>query len=291
MRILLTGTNGFVGNHIASEMLRRNHNVSCLVRNPEKINIRDVELIQSDLTDFHLLSKVLRKNKFEIVIDSAAKIPAGFNKNEDYFDNILMTRNLLKALRDNPPEYFLKLSTIDVYRIQNGITESTGISPQNYYSLSKRVGEQFVELWSEELNIPACILRLTQIFGTGDRSSKFIPSITKQIKDASKITIYGDGSDRRDYLFVEDAARIVAECCEKRVSGIFNLASGKSYSLNDVVTILREITDKEFQIEYRGRKKPRVDYEFDIKNLINALGEIKFTDLTDALKITYFHEN
>ena len=133
-----------------------------------------------------------------------------------------------------------------------------------------------------------CILRLTQIFGAGDRSNKFIPSIIRQIKDKSQITIYGDGSDRRDYLFVEDAARIIADCCEKKASGIFNLASGKSYSLNEIVKIIKKYADKNFQIEYCDRTKPKIDYEFDNKKLICTLGEIKLSDLSDTLKRIYY---
>lgn len=290
MEILVTGASGFIGSYITSEMLKRNHTVACIVREHGLQKIQGVELIHADLSDIESLNKVFQKRTDEVVIDSAAKIPLEVHRDEDYFDNILMTRNLLKVLRKTPPRYFLKLSTIDVYRIQNEISESTEVTPENYYSLSKRVSEQLVEIWGKESNVTTCILRLTQIFGIGDRSNKFIPSIIRQIKDQSKITIYGDGSDRRDYLFVEDAARMIADCCEKKVSGIFNLASGKSISLNDVVEIIQEIADKKLDIEYRDRTKPQIDYEFDIKNLVNTLGELKLSNLSDTLRRIYYQE-
>lgn len=288
MDLLLTGASGFIGKHIASEILKRGYTLTCIVRKPDSLSIQNVETINVDLSDYDSLYSRLNKRKFEMVIDGAAKIPLATDKNEDYFDNILMIRNLLKILRENPPKFFLKLSTIDVYSIKSLITENTEISPQNYYSLSKRVSEQLVEIWGKELNLPTCVLRLTQIFGTGDRSNKFIPSIMRQIKDNSKPIIYGDGSDRRDYLFVEDAARLIADCCDKRVSGILNLASGKSRSLNEVGETLQTAIGKSIPIEYRDRRKPRIDYEFNIANLVDTLGEIHLTSFSDALKKTYY---
>jgi nucleoside-diphosphate-sugar epimerase len=290
MNVLITGASGFIGNYIASEMLQRLHTVACIVRKPDSISTQGVEKIIADLNDLDSLNDALQKKAFEVVIDGAAKIPLATDKNEDYFENIQMTRNLLKVLSKRPPEFFLKLSTIDVYRIHDKITENTEIYPQNYYSLSKRVSEQFVEIWGKDINIPTCILRLTQIFGTGDRSNKFIPSVIRQIKANSKIFIYGDGLDLRDYLFVEDAARLIADCCEKKVFGILNLASGKSHSLNEVVEALQKVSDKAIQVEFRNRKKTKLDYEFDISNLVNALGELRLTNLLTALRKTYYQE-
>jgi nucleoside-diphosphate-sugar epimerase len=290
MKILLTGASGFIGKYVASELLRRHHKVCCLIRRPDSLSIQGADTIIADLKDLDALAETLKKKEFETVIDSAAKIPLATDKDEDYFDNILFTRNLLNSLRAAPPVYFLKLSTIDVYKIKHTITESTEVSPQNSYSLSKRVSEQLVEIWSKELNVSSCILRLTQIFGAGDRSNKFIPSVIKQIKGTSRIILYGDGHDRRDYLFVEDAARLIAESCEKKIIGTFNMASGESHSLNEVVKSLQTITGKEFQLEYRDRKKPRLDYQFDIHNLLNALGQLQLTSLSEALKRTYYQE-
>ena len=287
MRVLVTGANGFIGSAISKELSKRGHIVTGVVRQIDSEKNVNWELLQSDLASLDTLKNAINGKHFDVVIDAAAKIPLG-PSSDDYFDNIVMSRNILKALEGHPPLYFVKLSTIDVYKISDVITESSEVSPQNYYSMSKRIGEQFVELWGSNFSVPTCILRLCQIVGKDDRSNKFIPSIIKSIKKTGTVMINGDGMDLRDYLFVEDLGRIVAEFCEHKTAGIFNIASGKSQSLIQIVDILRELADRDFQIEYGNRTKPRSDYVFDIRKLIQALGVLELTPLRVALSKIYY---
>jgi nucleoside-diphosphate-sugar epimerase len=290
MRVLVTGANGFIGSAISEELSKRGHIVTGVVRRIDSGKSLKWEPLQSDLESLETLMNSLDGKYFDIVIDAAAKIPHGASS-DDYFDNIVMSRNVLKALENQPPLYFVKLSTVDVYRISDVITESSEVAPQNYYALSKRVGEQFVELWGLKSGVPTCVLRLCQIFGKGDLSKKFIPSIIKSIKKTGTVIINGDGMDLRDYLFVEDLGRITADFCEHKTAGTFNIASGNSQSLNQVVDILKEIAEKDFQIEHRNQTKPRLDYVFDIRKLIETLGAPKLTPLRVALKKTYYESN
>ncbi len=286
MEVLITGASGFIGSAIADELCRRGHAVSGLVRRrPEKTDTW--QPLHADLKAIDSLAGALQKKDFDVVIDAAANIPKS-RGDDDFFDNIAMSHNILKAFEKTPPRFFLKLSTVDVYKIDGIITEKNEIEPRNCYSLSKRVGEQFVELWGKQCDVPTCILRLSQVFGQRDRTSKFIPSVIKNIKENAVAVVHGDGLDRRDHLFIDDLKVMAAEFCEKKISGIFNVASGKSHSLNQIVDILREIVDADFKVEYRNRTKPRVDYVFDIRKLEKALGAIKATPMREALRKVYY---
>ncbi len=291
MKVLITGGSGFIGNAVAMELISRGFETAGIVRRADAQTPLGMESIFADLTSFESVKDALGGRTFDVIVDAAAKIPPGAGEHEDYFDNIVMSRNILKALENHPPLYFVKLSTVDVYKISGIITESSEVSPQNYYSLSKRIGEQFVELWGSNFGVPTCILRLCQIFGEDDRSKKFIPSIIKSIKKTGTVILNGDGMDLRDYLFIEDVGRITAEFCERKTAGIFNIASGKSQSLIQIVNIVREIADKDFRIEYRVRTKPRIDYVYDIRKLTEALGALELTPLQAALKKIYCESN
>jgi UDP-glucose 4-epimerase len=288
MRALVTGANGFIGSAIVSELAKRGNTVTGMVRHLDSGKRISWEAIQADLREPSSVSAALRDRTFDVVVDAAAVIPTGNTEDEDYFDNITMSRNIMKALDERFPLLVIKLSTVDVYKILGVITEQTEVAPQNYYSLSKRISEQFVELWGTHHNVPICILRLGQIFGKGDRSRKFIPSVIRSIKETQTAIVNGDGQDLRDYLFIDDVGRIIADFCEIKAGGTFNVAAGRSYSLIDMITMLREIADRNFDIEYRSRTKPRIDYVFDISKLTSALGDIKMTPLHEALRKAYY---
>lgn len=286
MKVLITGVSGFVGAAVARELIHRGATVAGLVRKQHYLKEDDLQIIDADLMSYDSLENKLGNSSFDTIVDAAAMIPIGAMKT-DYVENIIMTSNLLRVLKKNPPDYYVKLSTIDVYKIENKISEQSEVCPQSYYSVSKRTSEQYVDLWQKELGVQTCILRLTQIFGPGDRSRKFIPSIIRGIKGESKVNINGDGSERRDFMFIDDVGKIIAEFCEKKVAGVFNIASGKSRSLMEVVRILQKQCDKSFEIEYRERTKAGMDYEFDVANLVAAIGELKLTPFQEALRQTY----
>ncbi len=289
MNILVTGASGFLGEAIAREVSIRGHHVVCLLRSTGSFALRGYEIVKADLRDIEALSTALHGRHFDAVIDCAAEIPRSDAVHNDYFGNVLMTHNLLAALGNSPPNHLIKLSTVDVYKIVNPITEQSEILPDNYYAFSKRVSEQYVELWGRERGISACIVRLSQVFGPGDRSSKFIPSILQRVKGGHSIILFGDGSDRRDYIYVDDAAALIATICEKRISSNLNIATGKSRSLNDVLSALQMILDKKITIEYQPRRKPHIDYLFDIAKLNASVENYAFMDFTAALRATYEH--
>lgn len=287
MNILVTGASGFLGEAIAKVLSLQNHRLTLQVRKPASVVIRNSTVIEADLLDAEAISTALRGKRFDIVIDSAAAIPRSGMTHGDYFDNIAMTRNLLVALKETTPGYFIKLSTVDVYQIVPPITEQSEIAPENYYALSKRISEQFVELWCRAQGVTSCILRLTQVFGPGDRSGKFIPMVLKQVREGLPVRLFGDGSDMRDYLYVKDAAALICIICEKKIAGILNLATGTSRSLNDVLASLQKVSSDNFSIESHERKKPRIDYIFDTEKLSEVAEDFAFTDFAVALREAY----
>ena len=206
--------------------------------------------------------------------------------------NVRMTKNLVAALTSCPPSHFTFISSIDVYDpsvFAQSVTEKAELSPATEYGKSKLESEQVVEDWARVLDITPLILRVTQIYGEKDRTRKLIPSVISRIKDGKAVQLFGDGSDLRDYIYSRDVARLALELHKKNASGIYNLTTGQSRSLEEVIGQLICISGEKVEIEYHERSKKRVDYRFDCRKVASILPDFEFTDFKKSLRDTYDH--
>jgi nucleoside-diphosphate-sugar epimerase len=161
------------------------------------------------------------------------------------------------------------------------------VVPGSGYAKSKRDTEQLCIDWAKELGIGLGIGRLTQVFGTGDRTKKMIPSSIAAIRKGESVQLFGDGEDRRDYLFAHDAARLIADWSARQVGSTLNLATGISLSMNEILYWLAQVSGLDVKIQTHPRRKERRDFQFNIDRLIQVLGPQKFTRFPEALKATY----
>jgi UDP-glucose 4-epimerase len=289
MDILVTGAAGFVGNAIAQELAARGHAITALTRGGTN-NLGSAQVLRLDLRDELATRSLLRDLKFDVAVHAAANM-AGVPREGsavDFGDNDIITANLLSGLSSNPPGFLLCISSIDVYAPTSDlIDEDTAIGPSGGYASSKVATEKICRKWTEEREIGLGVARLTQIFGTGDRTAKLIPASIAAIQLGNAVRLFGDGQDLRDFLFAGDAARMVADWCELRKDNTLNLATGTSISINEVLSVLREAIGIDFKIERLPRKKPRRDYRFSVDRLRAFLGPQSLTPLSGALKSTY----
>ncbi len=135
--------------------------------------------------------------------------------------------------------------------------------------------------------ITLTILRFTQIYGPREPLIKAIPLFIREIAHNHAPTIFGDGSEKRDYLFVSDAALSVVNTIDKKVSGIFNIASGESVTLKETLDMLIAISGKEIIPNYEERKKLKIDIVFDTSKAQTELGFYPQISLNDGLQQSY----
>jgi nucleoside-diphosphate-sugar epimerase/phosphoglycolate phosphatase-like HAD superfamily hydrolase len=154
--------------------------------------------------------------------------------------NVKGTARLIEALRPKRLAHIVLLSTTDVYaESDERIREDSTLDPATPYAKSKLEAERLVE----RAGVPVSILRLGNIYGPGeDAFQKLIPVAIRAALAGEAITIYGSGSARRDFVFVEDVARAVKIVIEKRLAGVFNIVSGRAVSVMDVVGLINTIT-------------------------------------------------
>ena len=289
MTILVTGAGGFVGSAIARELTDRGHIVIALMR--QKVSgLSFPQIILQDLQDAAATAHRLNDIRCDVLVHAAARM-AGVSRDAqqaDYSLNENITRNLLAGVSRHPPSFVLCVSSIDVYApTEDSIDETAHVAPAGDYAISKLTTEKMCQVWADAQNVGLGIARLTQIFGPGDRTGKLIPMALAAIRAGHPIKLFGDGEDRRDYLFVQDAARLVADWTERLVVGKLNLATGESRSINEILELLGGISPTGIRIERHPRQKPRRNYQFNTTELSNTLGPLSFTPFSTALRMAY----
>ena len=262
-KILVTGADGFIGSHLirALSALDINYKIK-VIQNTEKSSPIDtfkdsLEILKGDLMDSTFCSKVFRD--VDIVIHLA-----GFKKNLSYhnrnpakvFDiNARIDLNVMKACSENKVQTLLYASTAALYDFKDGPIDEDGSlcinhtnpdSIPNYgYVLSKFFGEQLGIAYSKESSINMLICRFDNTFGEGDNFGEYAQIIPRFVNDAlsnQRIELFGDGSARRTFIYVEDLVTILLNLLAKSEGqqgySVFNLSSSEVISIRDLATII-----------------------------------------------------
>lgn len=126
------------------------------------------------------------------------------------------------------------------------IREDHPTEPLTAYGRSKVVCERYLQETSAVRGCVLTVLRLAQVYGPGERPIKAIPRFIEAIRAGRPPLIYGDGSDLRDYVYVDDAARAMVLALEREAGGVFNISSGQPRSILDVARILAQAVHERF---------------------------------------------
>lgn len=286
MKAVVTGGAGFIGSHIAEELVGRGYFVRIIdnfISGKEK-NIApflgNIDLIKGDIRDFKVCARAV--NGMDFVFHQAA-ISSVHGSIEDPIltneTNITGTLNILLASRDANVQRLVFASSSAVYGDDLRLPKKEGVEGAmlSPYAISKRVGEMYCWFFNRVYNLSTVCLRYFNIFGPRqDPASQYASVISsfvsKMIKDKIPI-IFGDGEQTRDFLYVSNVveANILASTVSSISGEVFNIACGERTMINSLVENINEILDKEI--------KPFHD---DIRP-----GDIKhsFADISKARKI------
>ena len=275
--ILLTGHTGFVGSYAL-----KNFDVfSGLEKDGELVNI----------TDYEQLRNTLDINAFQDIIHLAAQshVQKSFEDPKETFDiNFWGTWNLLRALKDlNFKGKLLYVSTGDVYGVQERkLTESIAPKPQNPYAISKLAAEGLCHQFNSNVNFKIIIARPFNHTASGQSSSFVLPSFSEQIINTSKVKV-GNIEISRDFSHVHDVISAYLKILERGIGGeIYNIASGNSYLIKDLLLKMIGYTDTKIEIEtdaslFRLTENPTVSV--DISKVL-SLGWSPRYSIDDILK-------
>jgi len=293
--ILVTGGNGFLGSRLV-QMLKEKNPKKITIPDSKKYDLRNVDNCKSVLQDI------------DVVFHLAAKVGGiGLNQSkpgELFYDNLMMGVNLMEEARKNKIEKFISLGTICSYpkftpipfkedSIWDGYPEETNAP----YGLAKKMLLVQSQAYRQQYNFESITLFPTNLFGQNDNfdedSSHVIPAIIKKVLNAiqnkhDSISLWGDGTPTRDFLYVDDAAFGILLAAEKYSDPEpLNLGSGIEISIKDLATLIIKLMNANLKISWdvnkpNGQPKRCVSIE-KAKNKIGFQPKIS---LEDGLKLT-----
>jgi nucleoside-diphosphate-sugar epimerase len=250
---LVTGGAGFIGSHLSAALLARGHAVR-IVDNLSTGSIENVppgaEFVRGDLTDPRTADAVVGGCAFVLHQAAVASVPRSISEPRTSHDaNINATFNVLMAARDAGVRRVVFASSSAAYGDDPALpkVETMPVSPQSPYALQKYTGEQYCRLFSHRYGLETVALRYFNVFGPKQSpASPYSGVLSLFIKAAltgSPATIYGDGEQTRDFVYIDDVVDgVLRSMHAPGASGeVINLATGRAVSLNEAWATLADI--------------------------------------------------
>jgi UDP-glucose 4-epimerase len=250
---VVTGGAGFIGSHMTDLLLERGYQVRVIdsLAGGRKANLAhvasrpDVGIEYRDIRDYAPDDPFF--NGAELVFHFAGIgdiVPSIENPAEYMSSNVQGTVHMLECARRAGVRKFVYAASSSCYGLADVPTPETApISPQYPYALSKNLGEQAVMHWNKVYGLPANSIRIFNAFGTRSRTTGAYGAVfgvfLKQKLAGKPFTVVGDGTQRRDFLYVTDVASAFLSAAETdRVGQAYNVGAGKPQSVNRLVELL-----------------------------------------------------
>ncbi|MFA5772363.1 MAG: SDR family oxidoreductase [Thermoplasmata archaeon] len=306
-KIVVTGGAGFIGSNIARKLAKDNQ-ITILDnfttgrrKNIDDLVANGVSLIKDDIRNISMLKRIFKGADYVFHQAAIASVPLSIQDpilaNEV---NLTGTLNVLVAARDNNVGRVVFASSCAVYGDDPTPKKAETIIPKplSPYAVTKMIGEHYCRVFHEIYGLSAVSLRYFNVYGPyQDPKSDYaaaIPKFIEKLQRDKPPTIYGDGRQTRDFVFVEDVVAANISAAEKKsIDGqIINIASGKDTTINAIVTKLIKLFKSGVKPVYEEERKGEIKYSLaDITKAGKLLGyEPKF-NLESGLKKTVEYFN
>ncbi|HMN33295.1 MAG TPA: GDP-mannose 4,6-dehydratase [Chitinophagaceae bacterium] len=262
--ILLTGGAGFIGSHLANALLELGNKVT-VIDNFDPFYSKEIKLknIQSLVqnTNFKFQEMDIREmdqlqthcnESYDMIVHLAAKAgvrPSIENPLEYQSVNVAGTQNLLEFAKIKKINHFVFASSSSVYGVNPHVPWKESdyvLNPISPYASTKISGELLGHVYSHLYNIRFVALRFFTVFGPRQRPDLAIHLFTKKIMNGEPINMFGDGSTRRDYTYVDDIVSGIIGACtyDEKMFEVFNLGNSQTVTLNEMISTIENTLSK-----------------------------------------------
>jgi nucleoside-diphosphate-sugar epimerase len=290
-KILITGATGFIGTHLIPQLIK-NHKVVGISKNKIKSSKNFISS-NVDITNKNL--KI--KNKYTDIIHMAAHSDVTYcnlNPTKCYELNVKSTQKMLEIARKNDSN-FIFLSSSHVYGnpIKQPIVEDSVCNPSTHYASSKKMSEILCETYAKTYGLDIQVARLFSVYGPKSPKSNLIFNIIDQIINNSKI-ILGNTYPKRDFIFISDVIMGLTKILNSKKKGfqVYNLGSGKSVSVENIVKNCLTISNKKLKTissKEKRRKNEIINIQANISKMEKEFNWKAEISLKKGLEITYNH--
>jgi UDP-glucose 4-epimerase len=247
-KVLVTGGAGFIGSHVAEELLKSGYQVIVLddLSGGFIDNIpKGARFVQGSVNDVDLVPALFSENQFKYVFHLAAYAAEGlshFIKRFNYTNNLIGSVNLINASINTGVKCFVFTSSIAVYGASTELpmTEETPACPEDSYGIAKLAVEQELRVCKEMFDLDYIVFRPHNVYGErqniGDKYRNVVGIFMNQILQGKPMTIFGDGTQTRAFSYVGDVAPIMACAIEipEAHNQIFNIGADQPYTVNEL---------------------------------------------------------
>lgn len=249
-KVIVTGGAGFIGSHLVEKLLALGHQVTVIdnlssgrIENLEHLSKNNLEFIQKDIANFSAIVPHFKNVEQVYHLAALADIVPSIEKPLNYHhSNVAGTVSCLEASRLGGVKRFVYAASSSCYGLPAifPTPETAEIRPMYPYALTKNLGEQYVMHWHKIYKLPALSLRFFNVYGPRTRTSGTYGAVfgvfLAQKIHQKPYTVVGDGTQTRDFTYVTDIADALVTAAESVISGeIFNVGSGNTYSINELV--------------------------------------------------------
>jgi len=300
-KTLVLGSNGFIGSHLVDSLVKNGHLVVAFDR-PSSVKrlYRDNENIQFFPGDFLNLDDLgTALDGVEYVFHLVSTTTPASAENDPLIDidtNIRGSVELFKLCVEKGVKKVIFASTggaIYGYTGKiNSYKETDVTRPVSPYAIGKLTIENYLRYFNVKHGLKSLILRISNPYGERqpfNRRQGVIPIFLENVYQDHPITILGDGSMERDYVYVKDVTNAVASIFDKDThEDLYNIGSGAATNVNQLVDVVREVSQKEVKIQHKEVPATFMHRAvLDTSRYNNEFGELAKTSLRDGIEMTY----
>jgi UDP-glucose 4-epimerase len=302
--VLVTGCAGFIGSNLVDRLLAENFDVIGMDNfddyYPRAIKERNLtsarrsprfRFIQDDVRNWTTLEKVIKTNSIAYVCHLAARpgVRMSIKSPLIYHDtNVTGTLSVLLACLNSNIRKLIYASSSSVYGNAESLPTSENAVPKplSPYGASKLAAEEYCLCFERTYGLRTLILRYFTVYGPRQRPDEAACKFLNQILKGEKVTIYGDGSQVRDFTYVSDVVNATVAAMKSTVSGAaLNIGSGRKTSVNQLTDTLEEITRRKIARVYMERQEGDVVATWaDIRKARGKIGFEPKIDLREGLR-------
>jgi UDP-glucose 4-epimerase len=309
--ILVTGGAGFIGSHLCEELLEQGARVICLdnLFTGKKENIAHLlpeqrfTFIKGDANRENVLKKVFSSQKIDYVFHYAAVLGVKRVTEQPLLvlPDIFGIKNILEQARVHKVKKVVFASSSEAYgntaelplREDNDREMISHAHHTHLYALVKLMGERIMKLYNDKYRLPTVSLRFFNVFGPRQESSAYgfvVGVFIQQIINNRPPTIFGDGYQTRDFIFVKDNVRLAIKALltPKTNGEVINIGAGRQTTILDLALKLIQISGKNLKPKFLPARSHEIKYRSpDITKMRRLLGETIPNRLEDNLQLTY----
>jgi len=300
--ILVIGGAGFIGSNLVGKLLEEGYKIivfeqkECKIHRLPKSNNLIIEY--GTLLDVTYFENILLKFKIDIVIHLASSIIPLSDQKAFISDieNILTPTITLLALISSLGikfYYFSSGGTVygDRFNNKQSILENEETNPISYYGISKLFIEKLILMENIRSNLSYVILRPSNLYGPGqnvDGNQGLIAVVLGKIIKGESVTIWGDGKNVRDYIYIDDLISCVSKLLLSNVNNeIINIGSGKGQSVNDIIEVIRNVSHQQVKVNYDIRRLVDVSVSVLNTDKLLRLIDVNFTSIEEGVSEFY----